>query len=932
MEQQGPNSPKTVTNDSSIGTKDWEYPGNAKVSNDAYASKTLQQNEITYYLKATNFKFGIPPGAKIKGIQVEIERYADILTSIKDYSVKLVKGGTIQGVNKALGAWWPISDAYMSYGGSDDLWGVSWTSEDISSFNFGVAIAAKCHSEDASAPNIDHIRITVFYIPVEQRSTKGYKDPGAAANDSSVGTDAWSNPTNCFVSDDTFASVVLSASEISYYLKATNFGFQIEDDAVIKGIKVQIQKKASVANKIKDYSVKLVKGGTIQGDDKAKTDFWSVYNEYAAYGGISDLWDLSWTPAHINSSNFGVVISAKNADTEDITASIDHICLAVFYGYTTPPISEAFKKLMEQPRSEKVYLVEITPGIEMKQWNSLGSGIYFLPWTEKHINVVPEIGRIEENGVKLKEKLSFENMEADAGSCYLKPAADTVWDDGGTNWDGGDTIWDEWPELYVHTSNDGKANDKTIIVYLKLYFASQPKIFNNQYYFPRVKKEGIPNIGTESKDIFSFETSVGGGSIRLLNGDKFFDKIYRRYLWRNKEVKILIGGEDLLYSDYRVQFVGKVQNSSFSDKEVEFALRDARVDLHRKLPFNKYYVNDYPNMDPDAEGEPIPLIWGDVHNVPSTLIDSTVQKGKYKAADHANTLGDTLYAIDAVYNNGVQIDAGHLSFDLANGEFTILNSYGGNPGTITCDVRGRKDDDEGSITGYSDGMIKKAADVIKDICKNLLGLERLNNDDFDTARIEAPQELAIYLGKDEYSNKVIEKICSSVMGHFVIGANGFIYFSIWSEEVPDDVVELKEEDILSFQESCEIEEIFWKIIVKYDQNPSEDEFKAVYVSDDSVKYKYSRPIEKEIETYLKQTADSENLAANILAKAKEEKGKYEIETKLKAIELKVGDNIKIDRDRGPTIEGKLQSKIFRVLGVNKDISKMRTRLKLMEET
>jgi hypothetical protein len=456
-------------------------------------------------------------------------------------------------------------------------------------------------------------------------------------------------------------------------------------------------------------------------------------------------------------------------------------------------------------------------------------------------------------------------------------------------------------------------------------------IFDNNFYFPRVQKGGVPALGMESSDIFAFETSVGGGSIKLLNGDQFFDKIYRDYIWRSKEVKILVGGRDLLYTEFRAQFVGKIQSSSFSDNEVEFALRDVRVDLHKKLPLNKYYTADYPNMDPDAEGSSIPLIWGDLHNVPATLIDSTVQKGKYKVADHANKEGDALYAIDAVYNNGNQIDAGHLTLDLANGEFTILSSYSGNPGTITCDVKGRKDDDEGSITGYADSMIKKASDIIRDICVNLLGIEKLDEDDFAEARIDAPQELAIYLGDEEYSNKVIEKICQSVMGHFVIAANGYVHFSIWTEEVLDDVVELKEEDILSFKESCEIEEIFWKFVIMYDQDPSSSDFKAVQAKDDTVEYKYKRSIPKEVETYLKLQTDAEELAADMLAECNSERGKYEVETKLKAIELKVGDKVKISRSRAPASEGKFVGKVFRVLGISKDISNMRTRLILMED-
>ncbi len=55
-------------------------------------------------------------------------------------------------------------------------------------------------------------------------------------------------------------------------------------------------------------SVKIVKEGTIEGDEKA-TGGIDGTDTYYPFGGSSDLWGLGWTVANINSSTFGVVFS-----------------------------------------------------------------------------------------------------------------------------------------------------------------------------------------------------------------------------------------------------------------------------------------------------------------------------------------------------------------------------------------------------------------------------------------------------------------------------------------------------------------------------------------------------------------------------------------------------------------------------------------------
>jgi hypothetical protein len=153
---------KTIVNDASIGTVAFSNLTNILLSDNLYASAVLTLNQISQYIKATNFNFSIPLDAIITGIVVDIERFASVGSAIKDNSVKLVKGGSVVGVEKAIASTWPTSEAFQSYGNSTDLWSTSLTPADVNSSSFGVAISVIALA--AATANVDHIRMTVHFM------------------------------------------------------------------------------------------------------------------------------------------------------------------------------------------------------------------------------------------------------------------------------------------------------------------------------------------------------------------------------------------------------------------------------------------------------------------------------------------------------------------------------------------------------------------------------------------------------------------------------------------------------------------------------------------------------------------------------------------------------------------------------------------------
>lgn len=166
--------PATVTETNLSGSDfGWNDAPDVLTSNNdyAYAGATLtllNPSKYSAYMTLTNFSMSIPAAVTICGIVVQIDRKASGLSLgavVKDYQVRLVKGGSITGNNNASGSGWTGSETTATYGSSSDLWGSTWTPADINSGNFGIAFSAEISGLLGVflSADIDNVRITVYY-------------------------------------------------------------------------------------------------------------------------------------------------------------------------------------------------------------------------------------------------------------------------------------------------------------------------------------------------------------------------------------------------------------------------------------------------------------------------------------------------------------------------------------------------------------------------------------------------------------------------------------------------------------------------------------------------------------------------------------------------------------------------------------------------
>lgn len=178
----GPNNPSVAYGVFSLGKPAWINLSNVFLAGSQSTIATaLLLGDTTENMIIRGFGLSVPSTASICGIKVEIQKSRDGLKdNVQDGSVKIIKGGTITGTEHRYSLKWPRTDSIVTYGGSGDLWGTTWTYADINSANFGIAISASLKTnltplEFLTLPvlpiaKVNHAKVTVYYrdaLPIE---------------------------------------------------------------------------------------------------------------------------------------------------------------------------------------------------------------------------------------------------------------------------------------------------------------------------------------------------------------------------------------------------------------------------------------------------------------------------------------------------------------------------------------------------------------------------------------------------------------------------------------------------------------------------------------------------------------------------------------------------------------------------------------------
>ncbi|MFN8709038.1 MAG: Calx-beta domain-containing protein, partial [Planctomyces sp.] len=131
---------------------------------------------------------------------------------------------------------------------------------------------------------------------------------GAAVN-----AGGWANPA--LATGNTpgdFASIPLDDRDTSGDLRLTQFGFNIPSNATITGITASLNTTGSNTSR-GGAGLKVTKDGSVAvGAPPISTTNWDTGS--VVVGSNSSRWGTSWTPAEINSPNFGLIVNVRSDD------------------------------------------------------------------------------------------------------------------------------------------------------------------------------------------------------------------------------------------------------------------------------------------------------------------------------------------------------------------------------------------------------------------------------------------------------------------------------------------------------------------------------------------------------------------------------------------------------------------------------------------
>ena len=166
-------------------------------------------------------------------------------------------------------------------------------------------------------------------------STVGVSGPRGSITFTSVapGVVPWTTPGSAKLADsDAAAAVLTTLDETTEFLRGTTWGFGLAASDTVDGIRVQIERQASVAANTQDYSMRILQGGSPAGTDLAAFGVnWPTVLAFATYGGATEKWGLTWTAADINSTGLGAQLAAINTGGTSSTLAVDFMIITVYY-------------------------------------------------------------------------------------------------------------------------------------------------------------------------------------------------------------------------------------------------------------------------------------------------------------------------------------------------------------------------------------------------------------------------------------------------------------------------------------------------------------------------------------------------------------------------------------------------------------------------
>lgn len=406
--------------------------------------------------------------------------------------------------------------------------------------------------------------------------------------------------------------------------------------------------------------------------------------------------------------------------------------------------------------------------------------------------------------------LSVTGVRIDGTALTVRASVNDVESNPGSYYHNGTT-------LYVSAST-GAVYDKTVIAEVEFLFSKQYRIFDNVPYESRIDR--APNLSLRIEKDFGKVNQIGGGDLRLVNHDGYFDSL-NTLQWDYGTVTIKTGYDlpnaEQAYADYATVGTWRIKSWSAADDFFTLRLAEIKTRLEKKIPLETYTRADYPQIDEAWIGKVIPRAYGVIYGAQPALVDAST--GEFKVAGHAiKSLDGVRLRIDEVWT-----DATFATKDLSNATFTVTGWQDGYD--VSVDFTGRKDSNGAAMVNY--------ADVVEDLLtyigetsidstqlaetrnRLLIGTNRFGKE------IHA-RAVSLYVNELNEAHHFIGKLNETVGGYVFSDANGEYHVGIFEPEPGEGLSVLTERDIERFEPSDDADTISSKVRVLYNERKTGD--------------------------------------------------------------------------------------------------------------
>ena len=478
----------------------------------------------------------------------------------------------------------------------------------------------------------------------------------------------------------------------------------------------------------------------------------------------------------------------------------------------------------------------------------------------------------------------------------------------------------------------------------KMYFGTQSKVFNSRLYEPRIDDRTEISFKEVTDDVmFGQSKAVGSGSLKIINGDGVFDKLFTRFIWTNGDVTVRFGGTGLTLSQFQTVGSYKIEGSpKFDFEAIEFQIRDEQKLAEQFVPTNRFALVDFPNIDPAAIGNPKPILIGKKLNITPIAVGDTTNIHIYMVSDPA--FGG-VYAFDEIRlvdsdgktTDTLTVPSAHVQTTVAGGTFAILPSFSGNqvPSNTNCrvDARGIRplsnpwmgDANPAIDWETSTDYLKFYGEIIGFIYTQVLGLP-IDLFDSTAARAvdtEFPYRHGLWIKDSKQAKVYIRQVETGLLARTIRTLDGKITPTVFTPTTDfSNLAQLRDVDVVEFNPTTQLEsgKIFSHIDVLYDADPSTDENQLKQAFEDRTRYLHLDGITetRTLETALTEDADAVDLAQRVRFISRLPTIRVTIpETGLSMMDANLVDRVQVTVARGPDASGQWVQKLMEIDGIER---------------